>query len=363
MKNTRQPPRSMSLHEATAVTPLDRTTYRVELAQGFSNGTVPNGGYVASCLMSAAAAHLGTAARGQADVITAHFEFVRRTEVGPAVITIEEVKLGRRLSTLHVSLYQGGLMLDRAPWYTADASASASGTAGEEAATPSPPPSRRAVVAYLNCGNLEVERGLTLPTGYDFRDPPNGVPRPPRPADLIALARDGHDGTWQRLQVPDRLGGLERRALHNMEYYFPRAGQKKRSVIDVWVRLAEPSGGRRFTNAALGYVADSWPYVVEAYRGAAAESSGDDDDVAVVREDDVFWFPTVVMNLDVKKALPAAGPGAEWLCMRVEAKQIMRGRLDIEVVILDEEDKLVAICHHVNLIVGGERNLKKRAKL
>lgn len=296
--------------------------------------------------MRAAAAHLGP--RGQADIITAHFEFVSRTEVGPAVIVVEEVKLGRRLSTVHVSLYQGGLTLDgQAPFLTSSSSSdSVKGVAA----------SRREVVAYFNCGSLEVEKGLSLSTEHDFADVKR-VPKPPRP-DLAALETRGQDLNWARLEIPEKLGGLERRTLHNMEYYFPRAGQRQRSVVDVWLRLAEP--GAKFDNVSLGYVADSWPYVVEAYRGSAAGEAGDGGD-GVVRQDDVFWFPTVVMNMDVKKALPAGG--GEWLSMRVEARQIRNGRLDLEVVLLDEEGELVAICHHVNLILGGERNLKKRTKL
>ncbi|KAH7027284.1 thioesterase-like superfamily-domain-containing protein [Microdochium trichocladiopsis] len=348
-----RPPGSVSLYTATAVRPLGHATYHAELVQSFSNGTVPNGGYVASCLMSAAAAHLK--ARGQADIITAHFEFTSRTEVGPAVIVVEEVKLGRRLSTLHVALYQGSLQPDQAPHLTLPPSAGA-------AISGKPPPSRRQVVAYFNCGSLEIERGITLPTGYDFADTTR-VPKPQRP-DLAALSRD-QDRTWARMRIPDKLGGLERRALHNMEYYFPRAGQLRKSVIDVWLRLAEP--GSRFNNVSLGYVADSWPYVVEAYRGSGTTKStattttryAEEDEI---REDDIFWFPTVVMNLDVKKSLAGRG-GVEWLSMRVEAKQIRNGRLDMEVVLLDEAGGLVAICHHVNLIVGGERNLKRRTKL
>lgn len=299
---------------------------------------------MASCLMRAAATHLGP--RGQADIITAHFEFITRTEVGPAVIVVDEVKLGRRLSTVHVSLYQGGLTLDgQAPFLTSSSQDSGKGVAA----------SRREVVAYFNCGSLEVEKGLSLPTEHDFADVKR-VPKPPKP-DLAALSSRGQDLNWARLEIPEKLGGLERRALHNMEYYFPRAGQPQKSVVDVWLRLAEP--GAKFDNVSLGYVADSWPYVVEAYRGGIDTGGGGKD--AVVRQDDVFWFPTVVMNMDVKKALPLGG--VEWLSMRVEARQIRNGRLDLEVVLLDEAGELVAICHHVNLVLGGERNLKKRTKL
>ena len=71
-----------------------------------------------------------------------------------------------------------------------------------------------------------------------------------------------------------------------------------------------------------------------------------------------FWYPTLLLNLDVKKSLPEEG--VEWLFTRVDTKQIKNGRMDIDVVILDEAGEIVALSHHVSFAVGAERNLAKR---
>lgn len=78
-------------------------------------------------MLAAARAHLSS--RGQTDTFTAHIEYPNRTTAGPAIVAIEDVKLGRQLSTLHLTLWQDGL-LPEAPWIS-----------------PSPV-SRRTVVAY-----------------------------------------------------------------------------------------------------------------------------------------------------------------------------------------------------------------------
>ena len=70
-----------------------------------------------------------------------------------------------------------------------------------------------------------------------------------------------------------------------------------------------------------------------------------------------FWYPTVVLNLDIKKALPLEG--AEWLFSRVRTKMIKNGRMDLEVVILDEGGDIVAVSSHVALIFGAERNMSR----
>jgi hypothetical protein len=93
-------------------------------------------------------------------------------------------------------------------------------------------------------------------------------------------------------------------------------------------------------------VADMWPLPLEALAG---QQEGK------VRK---FWYPTVVLNLDIKKALPEEG--VEWLFARVETKQIRNGRMDLDVVILDDEGQIVALSHHVALAVSVERNVAER---
>lgn len=70
-----------------------------------------------------------------------------------------------------------------------------------------------------------------------------------------------------------------------------------------------------------------------------------------------MWFPTVVMNLEVKAALPEEG--VEWLAMRVTSKQIKDGRFDLDVSVRDVDGELVALSHHVAMILSIERNTRK----
>lgn len=70
-----------------------------------------------------------------------------------------------------------------------------------------------------------------------------------------------------------------------------------------------------------------------------------------------MWFPTIVLNLEVKAVLPKSG--VEWLAIRVSSKQIKDGRFDLEVSVRDTEGEMVALSHHVAMILTMERNTKK----
>lgn len=308
------------LAEATKITRLDSHVYGANLASAWCVGSVPNGGYVASVILRAASLHL--AGRGQPDTISAHYEYVNRTEIGPAVLTIEEVKLGRTMSTVHVTLHQHDLQ-PAPPWLTAR--------------------SRKNVLAYVTNTRLSLEEGLTLATGWSPTPPP-----PPVDFGLLALGRDPH---WARRE--ERLGvsrfGSFVRAHNNLEYYSPR-GATRRGVADMWVRLR---AGERFTSHGLGYLADAYPMVVEGWRPLPGEEQ------TPFRSDEMLWYPTLSLNLDVKRALPEEG--AEWLFVRSSAKVIQNGRLDLEVIILDQHQNVVALSNHVNIIVSAERSLKERS--
>lgn len=122
-------------------------------------------------------------------------------------------------------------------------------------------------------------------------------------------------------------------------------------------------------------MSDMWPQVVEAYRAERdpyhVDNPQDKDDeqpfaqVASTQQEGKkkdgwarFWYPTLLLNLEIKKALPAEG--VEWLFTRVRAKQIRNGRMDLECVILDEGGDIVALSHHVTLVLGAERNMAER---
>lgn len=231
------------------------------------------------------------------------------------------------MSTVHVTLRQHDVQLAEAPWFTAR--------------------SRRNVLAYVTNTRLSLEKGLTLASGWSVTPPP----KPVTDFGLLALDRDPH---WVHNKAPVGARFTSYVRTHNnLEHYLPRegAGTPRRGVVDVWLRLK--GTGQRFMNHDLGYVADSYPMIVEGWRPRANEEQ------TPFRSDEIFWYPTLSLNLDVKRALPEEG--AEWLFVRASAKVIQNGRLDLEVIILDQHQNVVALSSHVNFIVPAERSLKERS--
>ncbi|KAI0203701.1 thioesterase family protein [Astrocystis sublimbata] len=313
--------------EATRVDKLDSHTYKVELKHAFSIGAVPNGGYTGSCLIAAGHAYLSS--RGQPDLLTSHFEFLAQTTVEPAIIVIEDVKISRRLSTIHLTLWQGSL-LDHAPWIT-------------------PSVSQRAVLAYATFTNLRTMTGMSETTGYETTSAA-AIPRLP---DFEMLKAKDADSSWQVSKLP--RGSETWRSLLNWKFYMPRAGPSTAGVVDMWIRMAS---GENIMAGALAYVADSFPYNLHAFLTASPA-----DRVQQTRRDSqraALWFPTLTMSLDIKMALPSEG--VEWLVVRITSKQIKNGIFDLDITIRNVDGELVALSHHVAMIVDLSRNTGKSEK-
>ncbi|KAL9598473.1 MAG: hypothetical protein Q9179_003896 [Wetmoreana sp. 5 TL-2023] len=312
----------LSFSEATAIKALDSHTYLADFPDEWCIGSVPHGGFVTSCFLSATALHFSSthASLNQPHTITLHLTFLRRTSVGPARFSIGDVKLGRRTSTVHVSLIQDNV---------------------------------ECVVGYLTQSNLDTESGVSLKTGWSLHPPPLALS-----STTQTLKREGGDENWVR-SVGAHPGF--RKASQRMKWWVPRKGQLEPGMADEWICWAD---GQRFTQSSLGVVVDQFPPVVEIYPGPASASSGHDRHREGIgerkRKKKPDWYPTIVLNLDVKKALPEEG--VEWLFVRVRAKEIKNGRMDLEVVVLDEEGKLVAVSNHVCLILPSERNIERIGK-
>jgi Thioesterase-like superfamily len=248
--------------------------------------------------------------------MTLHMEFPRRTETGPATFHVKDVKLGRQTSTVHITLRQHD---------------------------------RDEVIAYITQSNLSSSAGVSFDTEWALHPTPYAV-------DLSKL-KDGEDENWveQRAMPFSNF----RKASNRVRFFFPRHGQKMKSLSDQWLCFRN---GERFTTEALGYVCDMFPQVVESFKadedpyGVTEEKSHAGANRALAK----FWYPTVVLNLDVKKALPEEG--VEWLYARSSSKVIRNGRLDIEVVIMDESGEIVALSHHVTLVLDAARNLAQRRR-
>ena len=265
--------------------------------------------------------------------MNAHFEYLNRTEVGAATIIIEDVKPGRQLTTLHATLYQGSSSVQIT-------SSSPSATRGKKRLT-----------AYLVMTNLSSMSGISLDTQFTLVPPPLTESKP----NFGLLKQNKQDPNWTNIALPPGFSYI--RALQNTKFYIPRQGQVRKSIIDLWICLAS---GEKYTDATLGYVADCWPYVVEAYRPKKTDASENNDKKAAFRHDARHWYPTVVMNVEQKKAAPKEG--WEWLRMRVSSKEVKAGRFDLEVLVMDEDGELVVVSNHVGLVLGSERNLAGRGK-
>ena len=157
-----------------------------------------------------------------------------------------------------------------------------------------------------------------------------------------------------------------RKATTNIRSWFPRSGQHGNACLDIWYTFSHP--GQRFTTESLGFVCDTFPQIIESYvlgfdpySVAFEERYGEEEGRKMMHGKARMWYPTLLLNLDVKKALPEEG--VKWLGVRLEAKKIENGRYDLEVLAFDQGGDLVAVSNHVCLAVGSERNTAARRKV
>ncbi|KAG8158192.1 hypothetical protein KVR01_011953 [Diaporthe batatas] len=338
--------------EAVKVEKLDSNTYRVHLHEDYCIGSVPNGGYTASCILAAGRLHLQS--RSQPDAFTAHFEFPGRTAQGPAIITADDIKLGTQLSTLQLTLWQGGLQ-PTAPWIT-------------------PGASRRTVLAYATLADLRGMSGISLETGWGA-SPAAALPGPTPDFGALLTGRSeagAGDGFWEEQVTPP---SKVFRSLQNWRFFLPRGGAIEPGFVDMW---ACRSNREPVTQAALAYLVDSFPYNIHMYlmspelrallqtpRGG--EGGGGGGGGGDARAEDLhnkneqraeLWFPTVVLNLEVKTALPEEG--LDWFAVRVQSKVIKDGRFDTDVMVRDKNGEVVALSQTVSMIVSMERNTARK---
>lgn len=300
---------------------------------------MPNGGYVTSAFLMVARMHMleTNSSRNSPHPINLHLEFLRRTSASEAFFTVTDVKLGARISNLHITLSQRR--------------------------DPNQPKIEDKVTGYVMMSNMATETGLSLQTEYKLQ--------PPRlPTNLPLLADKLIDDNYV-VRGKDPFVSF-RRAVLNIQMFLLRADRKESahlpiSVNDQWVRFSPggtPNG--RWTNDALGFLVDMFPQTIERYindegeKAAIATANGLDTPVAQskIPPKAPYWYPTLVLNLDVKKLLPEEG--VEWLFVRVRAKTIKNGRFDLDIEVWDEAGDLVATSVHAALVVDAARNLAGR---
>lgn len=287
--------------------------------------------------------------------ISIQLSFLRRTATGKAVLTVQDTKLGARTSTIHITLSQ--------PREGANTSPDVSGvisTAKEEQIEVK-------VTGYITVSPPTAEVGVSAPTSWSLYPPAVPGSGPNGRVNLAALAAQGRDGSWVRLE--HRYSPF-RRAGQHIEIFGPgpvpgssssdnnNNNNNRRGIIDQWSRF-RPGGDKigRWTNEALGYLVDMFPVALEEVGALSLSSSSSAGDNK--KETPLFWYPTVTLNVDVKKRLPPQG--VEWLYSRVQSKAMRDGRTDFHVVVLDEEGEIVALASQVSLVLSASRNVGQRS--
>ncbi|KAG4031479.1 hypothetical protein MFRU_009g02510 [Monilinia fructicola] len=301
--------------DATKVEQLTSHTYSANFPDDWCIGSVPHGGFITAVFLQVSTLHFSTTLRtqNQPNPIALHLEFLRRTQTGPALFTVQDTKLGRQASVLHITLSQGD---------------------------------RVEVVGYITHSNTSTETGVSSPHTHVLHPTPLPV--------SIPRLKTNTDPNYHLQNMPF---SKFRKATTKSQTYFPKT-QPSPTISDEWIRL---STGELWTTTSLGYACDMFPLPSNFLSASTPAPSHTPTPTQHTNPGAKYWFPTLLLNIDFKKTLPAQG--VEWLFIRVERKQTKNGRMDIEMTAWDEEGELVAISNHVALVVGSERNTSARSEV
>lgn len=280
--------------------------------------------------------------------------FLRRTAAGPAVLDVQDTKLGSRTSTIHVTLSQAR---DKQELQGSSATAS---TAKKQLEVK--------IAGYITVSPASAEVGLSAPTKWALYPPAPGGTGHDGKVDFAALRRTGRDGLWTRVSPPFPEF---RRAGRQVELYAPQqvpasGSEESGGVLNQWARLC-PGGDpcARWTNASVAFLVDMFPMALDGFdtMSAAASAAKQQTQSGKDPEESKYWYPTVTLNIDFKKRLPRQG--VEWLYSRIQTKMVRDGRTDLDVVVLDREGDVVALSSQIGLVVSSSRNVgdRKRGKL
>ncbi|KAL8954141.1 MAG: hypothetical protein Q9222_000024 [Ikaeria aurantiellina] len=202
---------------------------------------------------------------------------------------------------------------------------------------------------------MSNEEGMSFPTSYKLDNPP------PAPT---ALSSDPGWLTWVYPWSPNSY----LKAASHFRWFSPENGTADPSIIDLWLTPLTSEAGS-FTTEMLGSIADHWAESLENYRPDSVFShpnltkatKAGNTDLGTDIQNPPWKYLTQSMSMEMKKVLPPEG--VKWLFLRARIKKIQKGRLDAEIVILDEGLELVAVSQQVTLIITGLGFTKKINKL
>ncbi|KAL2788168.1 thioesterase-like superfamily-domain-containing protein [Aspergillus keveii] len=364
-----EPAHSSFFEDAIHVTPIDSHTYAAFLKKDWCIGVVPHGGYTASILYRTTAVHFANTHQARykgstPEATTLQITFLDRTSVGPAILQVQDVKIGGRVNTIHITLSQlpDSLLAKIAQPDLAEFTRS-----NLDKLQPKQ-------VAYITASPPESESGPSA-TGAWGRDrlypPPPPGSKPDGAVDLPALARNSRDAGWEQYSFPEILRAIQQVRIYGPGPQYPASVEERaRRGVDQWTRFCPGSAGpdssgkvARWTNESVVFLMDTFPVASDrmcAMQLLQLRQLGRPRDPAeeALSFEKLFWYPTLTMTIDLKTRIPAEG--VEWLYTRVDTKMLRGGRADLEMVALNEAGELVALGAQTALVVDAARNFARR---
>ena len=218
--------------------------------------------------------------------------------------------------------------------------------------------------------DLGATRGISLETGWELH------PKPIQ-ASIAKLATDS-DPHWISYQTPYHPESW-RRVQSYVKFYVPYEMQD-RGIRDHWIRPSDPR--TKWTNESLGFAIDiCFPMldnffpeksighhaavVAAGLKQKKDRENGTLGGEAIDESSGFYDTPATYMSLNVTvemhKRLPVGG--VDWLFLRGRARHAKNGRLNLEVILLDETGDLVALSNQLCQIIDLRRASKKKPKL
>ncbi|KAK7755614.1 hypothetical protein SLS62_002223 [Diatrype stigma] len=306
--------------------------YTISYHADWTVGPVLHGGCVAAAIHHTATTHLVSeptlAARNQPDLLTLHLEFLQACEPRDSTITVSELKVGARTSTLQLQLSQGGQIK---------------------------------VVALATSIDLDSP-GPTAATAWRLHPPPR-----PKP-DFEAVLAHKPDAHWLPAHLSGEIIPLTRRQL----VLNPRDGFQVDGICDAWNAF---QGDERMDATYLALMTDLIPSMsdtllrngglYDARRSFAQIEQWAEEHPGVPAEltnslKEAMRTPifnnTVTLDVEFKRKLPKEG--VQWTFTRAESRMLEGGRLDLDVTICDQNMDLLCMARQTILVLDARRKFK-----
>ncbi|RYP47041.1 hypothetical protein DL768_006836 [Monosporascus sp. mg162] len=314
---------------------LKRTSshvYTVSYHADWTVGPVLHGGSVAAAIHHAATTHLVTeptlAAQNQPDILTLHLEFLRACEARESTITITDLKVGARTSTLQLQLSQDG---------------------------------QTKVIALATSINLDSP-GPTAATAWRLHPPPRPAP------DFEAVLAHRPDAHWLPAHLAGEIIPFTRRQL----VLNPRDGFPVDGICDAWNTFL---GDERMDATYLAMMTDCIPSMsdtllrngglYDARRTFAQIEQWAKENPGVPCEltnslkeamQASVFNNTVTLDIEFMRKLPKNG--VQWTFTRAESRMLEGGRLDLDVTICDQNMDLLCIARQAILVLDAKRKFR-----